>query len=50
MEESDNALIFGSKEEPLINSGICNIQYNNYPYTLSEIGNMYKNNKNPCKY
>jgi hypothetical protein len=49
IEETDNILIFGSKEEPLINSGICNIKYNNYPYTLSDIGNIYKNHKNPCK-
>lgn len=48
IEEKDNELIFGSNDEPLLNSGICNIHYKNYPYNLSEIRDIYKNHSNPC--
>lgn len=44
----NNNLIFGDKNKPLYNSGICNILYKEVPFSKKEIKKLYLNKNNPC--
>ena len=44
----NNKLFFGNKNEPLYNSGICNILYKEIPFSKKEIKKLYSNKNNPC--
>lgn len=44
----NNKLFFGKKNEPLYNSGICNILYKEIPFSKKEIKKLYSNKNNPC--
>ena len=41
-------LQLGSSKDPLINSGICNAIYHEYPLNKNEINTIYKDKNSPC--
>ena len=43
-----NKIQFGDKNEKLLNSGVCKIEYYEKPLNLNNIKNIYKNKDNPC--